>query len=587
MPWSPDRRPIYEWASDHVELPSVLTKRGKFDIRDSRHFIGPFEAVQSDFVREVNVRAPVRGGKSLIADISVPWFRMNDPAATLWVFQTDEIAKEHAEERMRPILKAMPAIKPLLPESRHHDRTQDIIFADGLPLHMKGPAPSGLQSKGFRLVICDELWMWKQGILGEAKGRLGDFVKMQSSKLICMSQGGQDGDDWETQFDSGERNEWSVPCLACGHFMIPQWTGFRADGSRWGMVFDAAKDPGGNYDADKAVATVRFVCEKCGHEHEDSQRTRHEWNRMGKYVVVGATNASRKSFHWNAIIDFPWKELVLLWLSARKASHKGDQEPQIQFFQKRMAEPKSERTVHSMTQPFQREQIDVGEDVQKSNTLRIGTFDRQSEDVYWGTIREWTLDGSGNSRRLWFGRLFSDAAIDEVCKKFKVKSNPSAYSNRCVFLDSGYRPKGQMGVYASCARYGWIAFKGADESFFFHTVEKARVQRLFSPLTFGDPGEGTSSQGLVAAPLYRFASQPITDRLQALIDSGNWIEPLRDDESEIERQYAIQMSSEFRKKKVNKFTGEEVFVWVCPSGNNHAWDCSKMQVAAALMAGAL
>jgi hypothetical protein len=72
--------------------------------------------------------------------------------------------------------------------------------------------------------------------------------------------------------------------------------------------------------------------------------------------------------------------------------------------------------------------------------------------------------------------------------------------------------------------------------------------------------------------------------MQELIDRGLWIEPDNDSESELGREYDRQMTSEFRKKKVNKFTGKEELVWVCPSGNNHARDCGKMQVVAATLA---
>jgi hypothetical protein len=43
-----DRRPIYEWAAQHVEMPAVLTVQGKFNPSISRHLIEPFHALQND-----------------------------------------------------------------------------------------------------------------------------------------------------------------------------------------------------------------------------------------------------------------------------------------------------------------------------------------------------------------------------------------------------------------------------------------------------------------------------------------------------------------------------------------------------------
>jgi hypothetical protein len=72
-----------------------------------------------------------------------------------------------------------------------------------------------------------------------------------------------------------------------------------------------------------------------------------------------------------------------------------------------------------------------------------------------------------------------------------------------------------------------------------------------------------------------------------LIDRGMWVVPTADEADEMEREYRRQMSAEFKRPKVDKFTGRKVMVWVCPSGNNHAFDCSKMQVLCAMQAGLL
>jgi hypothetical protein len=42
------------------------------------------------------------------------------------------------------------------------------------------------------------------------------------------------------------------------------------------------------------------------------------------------------------------------------------------------------------------------------------------------------------------------------------------------------------------------------------------------------------------------------------------------------------MAAEFKRPKVDKFTGKSVMVYVCPTGNNHALDCAAMQVLAAM-----
>ncbi len=594
----PDRRPIHEWASDNITLPPVLTKTGAFDVSGSRHFIGPFDALRNDQVREVNVMAPVRGGKTLIADIAAPWAIVNDHASVLRVMQSDEVSSSHSELRAMPIALSAHGIQLILPRDRHKVREQEIIFTNGLPLIICGPSIGNLQSRGFKWVICDEPWLYKQGILGQAKARLGDFVRIASSKFLCISQGGVEDDDWDTQWQSGERNEWHVQCASCGHYMLPEWSAFRPDGSRWGIMFDGEKTERGRYNIRKAIETLRFECEKCSHVHLDSPATRAVWNASGRYQIIGEPNDTRKSFHWTALIDFPWSELLEEWLNARRASTTGNFEPTIQFVQKRLARPKSEKTVHEGALNFTRAKIT--DEKWECEVLRAVTVDRQSEDTYWLTARQWAKD-TGESRKLIFAKCFSESDIIAVVNKIaptRIRINIGGAIVECfaVMIDSGYRPKGDQGVYAMCARNKWIATRGDDTPFFWHTtttktstdrVIKEQVQKPYAAWTWGDPGEGTAEQGRRHSPLLRFAANSMTDRMQELIDRGLWVEPEGDSETDMGREYERQMSSEHRSRRTNKTTLREEFFWKCPSGNNHARDCGKQQVLMAQVLGIL
>jgi hypothetical protein len=53
----------------------------------------------------------------------------------------------------------------------------------------------------------------------------------------------------------------------------------------------------------------------------------------------------------------------------------------------------------------------------------------------------------------------------------------------------------------------------------------------------------------------------------------------------LEKEYKTQMSAEFKRPIVvgNKLARRTKYIWVCPSKNNHAFDCSKMQVLAAVL----
>jgi hypothetical protein len=590
----PDRRPIEEWASENIELPPVLTKRGKFSIADSRHFAGPLAAIRHDRVRGIRVLKPVRGGGTLIADVAVPWGIVTDNASVLFLLQDQSIAEAHAETRTMPMLESVPSIAPMLPLDRHKKRKANILFSNGLPLDIRGPALGGLQSRGFKWVVCDEPWLYKPGVLTQAKARLGDFVKIAASKFIAISQGGEEDSEWDLEVRAAVLFVWKPECAACERPIELEWKLKRADGSRAGVVYDTVRNADNSYDKDATAATVRYVCPHCGHEHPNSAKTRAEWNRTGDYYHAKtgerfdpANPPSEVAFRWHALVDYPWGELVKEWLAAQEAVRVGNYTPLVNFFQKRCALMRSERSVHDAELPFARAKIDLLDPKEKAwpeEVARFLTADRQSEDVYWVTVRAWAK--TGESRRLWFGRLYSEVDIEAKRAEFNVPAD-------CTVVDSGYRPKGDHGVYSACIRYGWIAVKGADEPFFWHPIVRTvngqkvteRVMKPWAPLTFGDPGEGTSEQGRRRCPLIRFSAGAMADRVMGLIDRGLWVEPEADETNELESEYRRQMSAEFKRPKVDKFTGKRVMVWVCPSGNNHAFDDAKMQVLCAMQAG--
>lgn len=593
----PDRRSIIDWGGEKVTLPPVLAKSGRFEVEGSRHFIAPFQAIRHDRVRGIRILAPVRGGKTLIVDVSVPWGIVNDNASVLWVMQDKDIAADHAETRQMPILLSVPEIRPMLSLDRHKKRKSDILFANGLPFKMTGPALGKLQSKGFKWVVCDEPWLYKPGVMGNAKARQGDFVKTKSNKFIALSQGGAEDSDWDLEYRAGVEFVWRPLCLSpeCRKPMAIEWTLNLADGKRAGAIFDSIKREDGTYQVDECAATVRYVCPHCGHAHPNTQRTRREWNKTGEYFnsQTGApfdpeNPPAEVSFRWHALIDYPWEELVKEWLAAQDAKRVGNLKPLINFFQKRCALMRSERTVHDTDLPFTRVQMDEtkpGEKAFPDEAMRFLTADRQDEHVYWVTIRGWAK-GTGETRRIWWGKLFSEADIEAKRAEYNVPKN-------CTVVDSGHWAKGSTGVYSACIRYGWIAAKGDDPAFFWHTSKRKdgtteRVQKPWAPLVYGDPGSGTKEQGKQRCPLIRFSAPTMSEMVMALIERGLWVEPLIEGEAdELEREYRKQMTSEFKRPKVNKLTGRREMVWVCPSGNNHAFDDAKMQVLCAMQAGLL
>jgi hypothetical protein len=578
----PDRRPIWEWAHEKItELPAVYGDRRAFSVAASRHFVAPFEALQSTRVHEIGVLAPVRSGKTLIADVSIPWFVSEQGASVLWILQSDPIAKSHAETRLWPILEHSPCAL-LLPADRHKQRTQEVIWTNGQPLFIKGPSPSNLQSRGFRVVVLDECWMYDKGVMGQAKARLGDFVRLGNQKFICISQGGSQGTDWQEHTETARRYEWEVACLGCGQYFEPRWSGFREDGSRWGLVYETVKDASGDVDREHAASTAAMECPHCKHRHKYSAALIGAWNASGRYVWTDGkdrkewdvkTAPDRVLFHWEAVIDYPWRDLVHEWIEARKAQAMGNYEKLKTFIQKRCADHDNPngKNPHALVHEFKR--YDPAEN---ADGFVIASIDKQARHD-WMMVAKISRKG-GEVRRLWYGKCNEDGDVDRVLEQFKPNM---------IGVDVNYDKHKDNSVFRFALNRRAVGLVGSKDRAFPHYVKRVSGETDTIWKSYSEAVQIDAYEGMHDAPTrnryclrIKFASDTTATRLHRMIEKGLWLEPSSGESVADRREYDKQMSAEHRETDTDA-SGRSVEKWVAHSKNNHAWDCAKMILALA------
>lgn len=579
---SVDRRSIVEWAEENVVLGPNYTITGQFRLTHSRYLAEPFSGLQADNVRVVSVRAPVRSGKSLMPDVWVLWIIANDPGPCMWNMQTDPMAKDHAKMRFRPNLHLCAPVVSLLPADRHDKNIQEIHFSNGMPLFIQGPSEGNLQGKGIRYLINDEYWCWDNGRIYQAFARTKDFDKLGSSKRLNISQGGSEGDDEDTEWGKGDGREWHVPCLGCGTYFEPKLEFNSSPEGPKGFVFDdseAMRDEHGDWDAEAAAKTVRHVCANCGHVHPDTHATRQAWNDRGVYVPVGQASSlskfdgqpptpfpfksERVSFHFESSVVRPWRQILEEYLYALNALRRGVVDQIKAWYQKERALPWSEMLLFTARPKATFDPL--GQEEWKEEHVRFFTLDFQDEDVWWGLICAWSK--RGEARRLWFGRITSESEIQKLQAEYKVK-------NTHVGMDCGFKTKR---VYAMCARNGWIAFRG-DHRPEFGVRMKLRdgsfktLRRSYESYT-GDPETGQLHAGRSFCWVIRWSNPTIKDRVSQHLARGLFVVPKTDAQDEKELIWNRQIAAEYKKQKRNPVSGRTEMIWVCPSGNNHLFDC--------------
>lgn len=574
-----DRSPIHDWTARNINVPpaSPYTITGRLSFDHTRHWIGPLDALQDEYVRTVTVLAPPRSGKNVIADAWLPFVVANDPGPFMWVGSIDNVTSDYKRDRLDPILWNTPAVARLLPADSNDNTKRKIMFRHGMSFYIHGPSIANLQTKGIRYQVRDELWLWSDRF-AEADARLGDYDAMETSKALTISQGGVADDALDMEWRQSSQHVWHVQCSGCGAFMPPAITGLRDDGSRWGLKWDRdTRDELGDWDLSKVLPTVRFECRECGHVHIDSPALKQTWNRVGKYVQTNDKAAPKfAGFRINNVPLKPWADIVTRFCEAQNAKRRGDIEPLRTFTQKDDALPFSERNLAAVRKTVV---YDIKTDWPEE-THRFLTVDTQAE-WFWVTARAWSAT-TGRTRRLHFSKQFGFADIAAVAAELSIPLNH-------VFIDAGYRAKGDTGVYAACCDYGWLPLKGNDREFFLHTVRQgrrsvARVQRSYSEPVLVDSERGMSGAENAErmCHLLNWSTPSMYSKLQGLIDKGLWEDPAESDDPELEEQYRRQMASTIRKEVRGK-RGKTEVQWATIDRENHAWDLAAMQVLAAVL----
>jgi hypothetical protein len=276
-----------------------------------------------------------------------------------------------------------------------------------------------------------------------------------------------------------------------------------------------------------------------------------------------------------------WADLAKEFLQAMDTFQRGVIDPLQSFVTDRLGEPWND--VAALTGfDLRRQRYEIME-TWPEEFIRFLTIDVQDEGVFWCVVRAWKK--TGESRRLYFGRLLSWTELRAKQQEFKVADNH-------VLCDAAFNSKE---VYLHCVRFGWIALWGEQREEFLHPVMRAgkhagNVRRSYSAPVAGDPEKGEVHQGRRFAPLVRWSVPTIAQRLK-MLRAGRalpWLNPDPTAETqEIEDIYSRQMASEYQKLVADPKTQKPKLIWVCPSGNNHASDCERMQVVAATLASIL
>ncbi len=572
-----DSRSRSEWSEEHVKPPGSARSTA-FSQYATPWMVEPIDWSADNSVREMVLLMPTGAGKTTLIDCLIPHSITEDPGGILLVLQTDPDAREYVEERLMPILRGASPVQHILAGMDRHSIRKDCVMFPHLPLYMNGAKITALQRRSVRYVIGDEVWVWKHGMVGEARARTHD---RWNARIVLLSQGGMVSfqsdmgpieTELETAWQRTDRREWSWECPECGEVQRYRQKCLR---------YTTAEDSRGNPDENGIMESAHFICAgalkevpTCSARFDDRVEVRRSLATSARYVVQNPTHMERHHgwhMHGTGLYFVKWGQLAVEHAAAMRALKHGD-ETRIRIYrQKRCAENYREE---EQTQPTA---LTVGDytfadyangELWPGEAVRVMTVDVQ-RDHFWVVARAWKADGS--SRRLWCGRVNTKEALREMQQRLNLRGER-------VFVDCGYAADE---VYNFCAEFGWWAIKGDGGATGYRFDQRGRppVFKFYSPFraVVGSRGRPCNMFFWAVLPTKR-----ILEKMRGGYRAA-W-----EVEKDMDPEHHEQLFSEIEKDVVNKTTKKVTRLFVRLGGRaNHLWDAESMNVVGALIAGML
>jgi len=552
----PSQLSVVDWCVKYVKLPHSH-RSPEFDVNATPYLRAPMLSVADNGYREVILMAPTGSGKTTWMESFVQWAVAEDPGPMMIIFKTDDMVKEWAELNLVPSIMLNSKLANLIPSGKNKNnlRKNEIIWPH-MPMLFGGANIKNLQMRSMRWVIGDEVWTWDHGRLEEMRRRTHD---RWNSRIILVSQGGVEGDQFDSAFQDAEIHDFCFLCPSCQTRQKYEWKQVK---------YERIKNAAEEWDWEKINKTVHYACanDECDATFENKPEARRKLSTSGEYVSRHNNHKPRRvSYTWPAMAVWwiDWGDLVMEWITAEDERKKLNFAPLKAFIQKRLAQTWVEiqegAKLKSATDAYNKKEYHNGEKWELEH-FRFMTVDVQ-QDHFWVVIRPWGVDGP--SRLIWEGKL-------ETWESIRVLQARMGISNKCVGVDRGYRPdecaKEAHASRTLSDRDAWTLFLGEESDGYIIKRGKHRIKVPFSQW------QNAKSNAGITYRYIKFSNRLNKDVLSALMrgDGASWEVP-----HDHSPAYKKQMESEV-KREVSP--GKWRYVKVKSHVDNHLWDCEVMQI---------
>ena len=274
MPREPET--VDQWADKERRLADGA-EAGRWSTDRVPYWRYPMRVLGNPLVTQVVISAASQTAKTSMIECFVGWAIKHDPAPMMWMWPTEDGAGIYNKRKFTPTVKASPRWAERLRTGTKADtETLTVDFADGAVLLFRG---TNSQSKARGLACKYRLADEVDSIEFDIE-RLEDLDQRGNAypggKMILSGVPGNEDEGLDAALKAcGDGlHLYHVPCPHCGTYQRLLFEHLRWDGG-------AAKE-----NADRAAATVRYVCPHCAAEIREWHK---EWMvSWGVWVPRGA-----------------------------------------------------------------------------------------------------------------------------------------------------------------------------------------------------------------------------------------------------------------------------------------------------------
>lgn len=437
-----ERLSASEWMARNVVIPHSA-RNTQFDPTTAPWFSEIIEEIARDSNDEIVVAAPVGSGKTTLFESLLCWIVAENPGPTLVTGQTDKTAKQWAESRLSPMFAAIPEVARLFPRDRHAKRKTEILFRH-MPLFIGGANLTSLQEKSIRWCIGDEVWRWRQGMVEEFRRRTHD---RWNARVVLVSQGGEEGDDFHGAEDMCEQRDLAWQCR-CGEHHI--WSI-----NREFFKFEKRIGADGKVDWDHLSKSVKLTCPTCKAEYADTPQQRRDLSSRSRYIVTRRGVPGKIAFRFPAMAVWwiPWGKLAVEWVQANDEQKRGDKEPFRQFLQKRLAQRWVDESSRASDEDVLKMRGDHRCGVLPFDPCMLTLCTDSGERATHWSVAAWLP--TGEMAIIDYGTVLAPEDISEIAGREYVSPSGDSHHIHTGLMDSGFWTER---VYQVCKNSGGVLY---------------------------------------------------------------------------------------------------------------------------------